>query len=137
MGATVSSADRRRRRSQCYPERHGTRIARGSTPKESVMSEAHRGGSSVIERLAAYACDESFAKLPEATVRAARRAILDTLGVMLAGSREETAVRARALIEHRRAGEEAAIIGTPPPAAIRRGPPPPTRAAAPRPPPTH
>jgi 2-methylcitrate dehydratase PrpD len=77
------------------------------------MSGAHRGGSSVIERLAAYACDESFAKLPDATVRAARRAILDTLGVMLAGSREETAVRARALIAHRRAGDEAAIIGTP------------------------
>ena len=77
------------------------------------MSGAHRDGSSVIERLAAYACDDSFAKLPDATVRAARRAILDTLGVMLAGSREETAVRARALIAHRCAGDEAAIIGTP------------------------
>lgn len=77
------------------------------------MSGEHRGGSSVIERLAVYACDESFAKLPDATVRAARRAVLDTLGVMLAGSREETAVRARALIAHRRAGDEAAIIGTP------------------------
>jgi len=53
---------------------------------------------SVIERLAAYVSTESFGRLPEATLDAARRAILDTLGVMLAGSREETAVRARTLL---------------------------------------
>ena len=70
------------------------------------------GEQSVIERLAAYVATESFARLPEATVDAARRAILDTLGVMLAGSREETAVRARALIAHRRGCDEAVIAGT-------------------------
>jgi 2-methylcitrate dehydratase PrpD len=75
------------------------------------MSGVHQGPS-VIERLASYACAESFAKLPEAAVRAARRAILDTLGVMVAGAREDTAVRARALVEHRRGREEATIAGT-------------------------
>ena len=76
------------------------------------MSGGHSSGPSVIERLASYASAESFAKLPEATVRAARRAILDTLGVMLAGAPEDTAVRARALIEHRRTSDEATVVGT-------------------------
>jgi 2-methylcitrate dehydratase PrpD len=77
------------------------------------MSAPHSQGPSVIERLASYASGESFAKLPEATVRAARRAILDTLGVMLAGTREDTAVRARTLIEHRTGRGEATVAGTP------------------------
>lgn len=77
------------------------------------MSTAHRSGQSVIEQLAAYATAESFDKLPASTVRAARLAILDTLGVTLAGSVEPTAARARALIEHRRGAEEATVIGTP------------------------
>jgi 2-methylcitrate dehydratase PrpD len=76
------------------------------------MSQGHPSGPSVIERLASYASGETFAKLPEATVRAARRAILDTLGVMLAGTREDTAVRARTLIEHRRGNDEATVAGT-------------------------
>ncbi len=67
---------------------------------------------SVIEQLAAYASAESFDKLPEATVRAARRAILDTLGVTLAGSLEPTANRVRALIAHRQAAAEATVAGT-------------------------
>src|SRR5437868_5035200 len=75
------------------------------------MSTAHRGGPSVIEQLSAYAATESFDKLPAAAVRAARRAILDTLGVMLAGSVEPTAVRVRALIAHRRGREEATVAG--------------------------
>jgi len=66
----------------------------------------------VIEQLAAYATAESFDKLPAAAVSAARLAILDTLGVTLAGSVEDTAVRARALIAHRRSAEEATIVGT-------------------------
>src|SRR4051812_17588959 len=76
------------------------------------MSDAHPSGPSVIERLASYASGESFARLPEATVRAARRAILDTLGVMLAGANEDTSVRARRLIEHRRGNGEATVAGT-------------------------
>lgn len=71
------------------------------------MSTAHRGGQSVIEQLAAYATAESYDKLPAATVRAARLAILDTLGVTLAGAVEETAGRARALIARRRGALEA------------------------------
>jgi 2-methylcitrate dehydratase PrpD len=55
------------------------------------MSAKDQGGPSVIEQLSAYVATESFDKLPDATVRAARRAILDTLGVMLAGSAEVTA----------------------------------------------
>src|SRR6266542_3439903 len=82
-------------------------------PGGSSMTTAQRGGQSVIEQLAAYATGESFDKLPAATVRAARLAILDTLGVMLAGSAEQTAVRGRALIEHRRGAAEASVIGTP------------------------
>jgi 2-methylcitrate dehydratase PrpD len=46
-------------------------------------------------------------------VQAARLAILDTLGVTLAGSVEDTAVRARALVEHRRSAGEATVLGTP------------------------
>jgi len=67
---------------------------------------------SVIEQLAAYAAGESFEKLPEATVGAARRAILDTLGVTVAGSIEITASRVRDMIAHRRGAAEATVIGT-------------------------
>ncbi len=70
-------------------------------------------GGSVIEKLAAYVTAESFEKLPEATVRAVRRAILDTLGVTLAGAIEPTAARVRAMIEPRRARTDATIAGTP------------------------
>ena len=74
---------------------------------------AHRDGQSVIEQLAAYAAAESFERLPADAVRAARLAMLDTLGVTLAGSVEDTAVRARALIARRRSAAEATILGTP------------------------
>lgn len=76
------------------------------------MTTAHRDGQTVIEQLAAYATAESFEKLPAEAVQAARLAILDTLGVTLAGSVEDTAVRARALIEHRRSAPEATVVGT-------------------------
>jgi 2-methylcitrate dehydratase PrpD len=76
------------------------------------MRAKDQGGPSVIQQLSAYVATESFDKLPDATVRAARRAILDTLGVMLAGSAEVTAARVRALIAHRRGVEEATIAGT-------------------------
>src|SRR2546428_10243120 len=77
------------------------------------MTSTQPGGLSVIEQLAAYAVTESFEKLPEARGRAARRAILATLGVTLAGWGEPTAARVRALIAHRRAPDEATIVGTP------------------------
>src|SRR5687767_5245495 len=77
------------------------------------MGTARQDGPSVIERLAAYSTAEAFEKLPEAAVHAARLAILDTIGVMLAGAREDTAVRARALLAHRRGTEEATVAGTP------------------------
>ena len=83
-----------------------------------MTSAQQEQGPSVIEQLAAYAATESFEKLPEAAVRAARRAILDTLGVTLAGSVEVTAERVRALVAHRRGerrghdrGHAAARIG--------------------------
>jgi 2-methylcitrate dehydratase PrpD len=77
------------------------------------MTATHHGGPSVIEQLAAYVTTETFEKLPEATRSAGRQAILDTLGVTLAGSVEPTAARVRALILHRRGADEATIIGTP------------------------
>jgi 2-methylcitrate dehydratase PrpD len=73
---------------------------------------AHGNGPSTIERLATYVAEASFDRLPDATVRAARRAILDTVGVMLAGAAETTAVRARAAFARRRAGDEATIVAT-------------------------
>src|SRR2546426_3728952 len=76
------------------------------------MTSTQPGGLSVIEQLASYVATESFDKFPEATVRAARRAILDTLGVTLAGSVEPTAARVRAMIAHRRTADEATLIGT-------------------------
>jgi 2-methylcitrate dehydratase PrpD len=76
------------------------------------MSDTHGPGPSVIEQLAAWVAAESFDRLPEAAVRAARRAILDTLGVTLAGVSESTAAHARALIAHRRGAAEATVIGT-------------------------
>ena len=76
------------------------------------MTTEHPNGQTVIEQLAQYATSESYEKLPPAAVNAARLAILDTLGVTLAGSVEDTAVRARALIAHRRSAEEATIVGT-------------------------
>ena len=69
-------------------------------------------GVSVIEQLATWAASESFEKLPDAAVRAARRAIVDTLGVMLAGAGEVTAARVRAMLAHRRGASEATIVGT-------------------------
>jgi 2-methylcitrate dehydratase PrpD len=76
------------------------------------MSAIHGVGSSVIEQLSAYVATESFDKLPDSTVRAARRAILDTLGVTLAGSVEVTAERVRALLAHRRGSEGATVVGS-------------------------
>jgi 2-methylcitrate dehydratase PrpD len=76
------------------------------------MSATQRTGPTAIEQLSGYVAGESFDKLPEATVRAARRAILDTLGVMLAGSVEATTERVRAMIAHRRSAGEATIAGT-------------------------
>jgi 2-methylcitrate dehydratase PrpD len=67
---------------------------------------------SVIEQLAGYVSSESFDTLPAAAVRAAERAILDTVGVTLAGSREGTAERARALIAHRAGAQDATVVGT-------------------------
>jgi 2-methylcitrate dehydratase PrpD len=72
----------------------------------------HGNGPTVIGQLAAYATAESFDRLPAAAVDAARLAILDTLGVTLAGAVEDTAVKARALIAHRRSAAEATIAGT-------------------------
>jgi 2-methylcitrate dehydratase PrpD len=77
------------------------------------MSATQPGGASIIEQLAAYAATESFDKLPDAAVRAARRAILDTLGVTLAGSVEVTAERIRTLVAHRRGSDEATLVGAP------------------------
>ena len=77
------------------------------------MTTGRQNGRSVIEHFAAYSTAEAFDRLPETAVRAARLAILDTLGVMLAGSPEDTAVRARALLAHRRGTEEATVAGTP------------------------
>src|SRR5262245_6172806 len=98
------------------PLRKGRVVRSGETPRPtggSRMSSTQQTGVSVIEQLASYAAGESFEKLPEAAVRAARRAILDTLGVTLAGSVEVTAERARALVAHRRGGsDEATIIGS-------------------------
>jgi 2-methylcitrate dehydratase PrpD len=82
------------------------------------MSATHAGGVSVIEQLAAYAATESFDKLPGAAVRAARRAILDTLGVTLAGSVEITAEHVRALVAHRRGSDEATLVGAPARASV-------------------
>jgi len=86
------------------------------------MSVTQHEGPSVIEQLAAYVTAEAFDRLPAATVVAARRAILDTLGVTLAGAVEPTAERVRAMIEHRRAGQEATIAGTALRAAVEGGP---------------
>jgi len=67
------------------------------------MTTQRPGGLSVIEQLAGYVATEAFDKLPEAVVAAARRAILDTLGVTLAGAVEPTAARVRELIAAARA----------------------------------
>ena len=75
---------------------------------------ARRDGTAVIEQLAAYAATDSFERLPADAVRAARLATLDALGVALAGTVEDPAVRNRALIAHRRPAEEATTPGTPP-----------------------
>src|SRR4030095_12357330 len=82
------------------------------------MTTQRTGGLSGIEQLAGSVATEPFDKLPEPAVAAARGAILDTLGVTLAGVVEPTAARVRALIAHRRAGDEATVIGTPLPASV-------------------
>src|SRR5262245_7746525 len=82
------------------------------------MTIGTQTGLSVIEQLAQYVTTESFDKLPDAAVAAARRAILDTLGVMIAGSVESTASRVRAAIAHRRGSEEATVVGAAPRASV-------------------
>ncbi len=82
------------------------------------MTSVEPDGRSVIERLADYVAAERFEALPEATVAAAGQAILDTVGVMLAGSREQTAARGRALIAQRPGSGQATVVGTPRRASI-------------------
>src|SRR5262249_39695020 len=88
------------------------RGSRASLQGERIMSGTEHERPSVIEQLAAYVPGEAFDRLPAATVVAARRAILDTLGVTLAGAVEPTAERVRTMIEHRRARQDATIVGT-------------------------
>ena len=77
------------------------------------MSGSDDRGPSIVEELAAWVGAQSYDRLPELAVRAARRAILDTLGVTLAGASEATTERTRKLIAHRRGADEATVIGTP------------------------
>jgi 2-methylcitrate dehydratase PrpD len=63
----------------------------------------------VTERLARFLAETESA--PDEALEAARRAVLDTLGVAIAGSREESARIAAALAVERGGREEATLLG--------------------------
>ena len=77
---------------------------------------------SVTEILARFVAEAGYDQLPPEAVTAARRAVLDTVGVALAGSREECGRIAASLAAEEGGAPEAAVLG----AALRL---PATRAA--------
>ena len=68
--------------------------------------------SRLADVIAKYAVAYDFSKAPEAVVEAARVAFIDTIGVMLAGSREEVAGIARKIIIEEGGTPRATIVGS-------------------------
>jgi 2-methylcitrate dehydratase PrpD len=64
-----------------------------------------------LDRLAAFAADVHFDKLPPSTVEAAKLVLLDTLGAILAGSQEPENVALAHLAAHRCPSGAATLIG--------------------------
>ena len=65
----------------------------------------------ITERLAEFVASTPTAVIPPDAREQARRAVLDTLGVMLAGSREEASTKVAAFVREQGAAEEAAVLG--------------------------
>lgn len=67
---------------------------------------------SVTEQVAAFITDTPTAAFPEAALLAGKRALLDTIGVALAGSQEAAGRLILALVEEEGGTEEASVLGT-------------------------
>jgi len=65
----------------------------------------------ITHRIAEFVASTPTAAIPPEAREQARRAVLDTLGVMLAGSREEASIKLAALVREQRGAEEAAVFG--------------------------
>ncbi len=64
------------------------------------------------EKLAQFVVDTSYDSLPEEVVTAAKRAVLDTLAVTVAGCREEAAAIITAYVRELGAAGEAGVVGS-------------------------
>jgi len=65
----------------------------------------------ITHRIAEFVASTPTAAIPPEAREQARRAVLDTLGVMLAGSREEASIKVAALVREQGGVGEAAVLG--------------------------
>jgi 2-methylcitrate dehydratase PrpD len=65
------------------------------------------------ERIATFVTETTLASIPPAAIATAKTAILDTLGVGLAGSRDDAGTIAAGMAEAERAREQASLLGRP------------------------
>ncbi|MDP2949024.1 MAG: MmgE/PrpD family protein [Chloroflexota bacterium] len=80
----------------------------------------------VTEKLAAFVVDTDYESVPEEAVTAAKRAVLDTLAVTIAGCREDASRIIAAYVRELGAAGDAGVVGTglrtaPPEAALANG----------------
>lgn len=68
---------------------------------------------SALERIAVWSARLEFAEIPEAVLRIARRSLIDTLGVAIAGSRHSLSGALRPFARARWAAGEASVLGAP------------------------
>ena len=71
-----------------------------------------RPGQTIIEQLAAFVDELELVRMPPAVVHEARRCVLDTLGVVVAGQRSMVAQRALEFTRRSYAPGCASIAGT-------------------------
>jgi 2-methylcitrate dehydratase PrpD len=76
------------------------------------VSQTAAPSSTATARIAAWAVGTAFEQIPEDAVRLAGTAVLDCVGVTLAGSRAEPATRVRELVETLGGEPQAAVLGT-------------------------
>ena len=83
----------------------------GAAPGESRRSRA-MSAATLTRRLAGFALDPAYRRLPDEVAHAVRRAMLNSLGVAVAGARHEATKIAATMVESLGAGGECRLIGS-------------------------